>query len=59
MTGIPFDDWLRLGVMRFAISPCEFWRLSLREWLILTRPTHAPLNRSNLEQLLIQWPDKI
>lgn len=58
MTGIPFDDWLRASQLRFAISPHEFWRLSLREWLVLNRPDIAPLDRSNLENLLTRWPDK-
>jgi len=57
VTGIPFDDWLRFGTLRLALPPSEFWRLSLREWLVLTRPVHAPLSRSNLEKLLTEWPD--
>jgi uncharacterized phage protein (TIGR02216 family) len=58
VTGIPFDDWLRLCVMQFSVSPREFWRLSLREWLILTQSKRAALSRSNLDALLAHWPDR-
>lgn len=57
VTGIPFDEWLRASQLRHAISPRDFWRLSLREWLVLTRPDLAPLTRSKLENLLTRWPD--
>lgn len=57
MSGIPFDAWLRLAV-RMGISPRDFWRLSLKEWRMLTAPVDpAPLGRAELEALRVRFPD--
>lgn len=59
MSAIPFDDWLRLAVLRLAIPPSHFWRLSLKEWLVLTQsPSAPPLQRNELRALLKSHPDK-
>lgn len=59
MTTIPFDDWLRFAVLRLALPPSDFWRLSLKEWLVLTQSASAPpLRRDGLLALLKSHPDK-
>lgn len=48
---------LRLG-MRFGIAPEAFWRLSLREWRMLTEAEPAPvLGRAGLERLMEAYGD--
>ena len=54
-------DWgemLRAAV-RLGIGPEGFWRLSLREWRMLTeRPGGAePLGRLDFERMAEAWPD--
>ncbi|MBI1236694.1 MAG: phage tail assembly chaperone [Alphaproteobacteria bacterium] len=56
---MPFDDWLRFAVLRLAIPPSDFWRMSLKEWLVLTQSVSAtPLRRDELFALLNSHPDK-
>ncbi len=56
----PFEAWLRLAVKGFRLSPDEFWEMSLRDWLTLTRTEQTPcLNAQDLEALLIQFPDEV
>lgn len=45
---------------RLGVGPEAFWRLSLREWRMLTeRPASAaPLGRSDFEQMAEAWPDE-
>lgn len=55
-------DWgemLRTAV-RLGIGPEGFWRLSLREWRMLTeRPPGAGLlGRSEFERMAEAWPDE-
>lgn len=50
---------LGLAVDRFDLSPPEFWRMSLREWRMLTGPGEpAAMKRIDLERLVQQWPDE-
>ncbi|WP_421786020.1 phage tail assembly chaperone [Hyphobacterium sp.] len=58
MSGIPFEGWLRLAVLRFGLAPADFWRLSLKEWAWLAAPDSPPaLSRSDLDRLLSLHPD--
>ena len=44
---------------RLGLSPVQFWALSLIEWRAITRPAGpTPLNRSGLEALRTQFPDR-
>ena len=45
---------------RLGVGPEAFWRLSLREWRMLTeRPASAaPLGRSDFERMAEAWPDE-
>ncbi len=42
-----------------GVSPEAFWRLSLKEWRILTAGPEAvaPLGRGDLERMMRAWPD--
>jgi hypothetical protein len=44
---------------RLGVGPEEFWRLSLREWRMLTeRPEGAlPMRREDLTRMAEVWPD--
>ena len=44
---------------RMGVAPEGFWRLSLKEWRMLTAgPVQAaPLGRSELERMAALWPD--
>lgn len=46
--------------MRFGVTPEAFWRLSLKEWRMLTAPERsaAPLGRPEFEALLARYPDE-
>lgn len=54
----PWGEMLRTAA-RLGVSPDSFWRLSAREWRLMTEPTGmaAPLGRGALEQLVEAWPD--
>ena len=45
---------------RMGVGPEGFWRLSLKEWRMLTTPAvgSAPLGRSALERMMEGWPDE-
>lgn len=50
---------LRLAVLRLAIAPEAFWRLSLAEWRALTEAPAAPiLGRAALDALITRFPDE-
>ena len=36
---LPFDDWLRAGVMQLGLSPAEVWATTLTDLRALTAPT--------------------
>ena len=44
-----------------GVGPEGFWRLSLKEWRMLTaRPVQAaPLGRGEMERMQALWPDKV
>jgi uncharacterized phage protein (TIGR02216 family) len=54
----PWGEMLRTAA-RLGVGPEGFWRLSLREWRMLTDPPTAarPLGRRKLERMLEAWPD--
>ena len=53
----PWDEMLRDG-LRMGLTPEAFWRLSVREWRILTERAGAPaLGRGAFERLAEAWPD--
>ena len=53
-----WGEMLRVAA-RLGVGPEGFWRLSLREWRMLTeRPEGAvPMGRSEFERMADQWPD--
>jgi hypothetical protein len=56
---IAWGGMLRLAVRDYGLTPADFWRLSLREWLLLTAPDHSSLDAANFHKLLQQFPDDI
>lgn len=54
----PWDEMLRTAA-RLGVAPEGFWRLSLREWRMLTaRPGGGtPMARSEFERMAEAWPD--
>ncbi len=55
----PWGEMLRTAA-RLGVGPEGFWRLSLREWRMLTeRPGGAaPLRREDLMRMAESWPDE-
>lgn len=60
MTGVrtPWNEMARTAAM-LGVGPEEFWRLSLKEWRMLTeaREHTAPIGRGDLERMAEAWPD--
>lgn len=54
----PWGEMLRAAA-RLGVGPEGFWRLSLREWRMLTaRPDRgAPMGRAELMRMAERWPD--
>lgn len=49
---------LRLA-LSLGVAPEAFWRLSLKEWRMLTETPPAPvLTRANLSALIARYPDE-
>lgn len=49
---------LRLA-LRMGVTPEAFWRLSLKEWRMLTGAGEAAgMSRAELERLTARWPDR-
>ncbi len=46
---------MRLGIHTLHISPREFWTCTLRELVVMR--AHVGLKRSELDDLMQQWPD--
>lgn len=47
------------AALGMGISPEAFWRLSVREWSMLTAPaTGVAMGRELFDQLAAQWPDE-
>jgi uncharacterized phage protein (TIGR02216 family) len=41
-----------------GVQPEAFWRLSLKEWRMLTERAQAPaMGRTAMEGLMARWPD--
>ena len=55
---MPWGEMLRLAA-GLGVGPEAFWRLSLKEWRLLTeRPAGvALLGRNEFEQMAEAWPD--
>lgn len=54
----PFDDWLRLAVRRYGLTPSEFWAMSLRDWRVLNKGQMGlPCVRAEFEALAAEYPD--
>jgi len=55
------NDWarqLRLAALHFSISPDEFWKLSVWEWMQLTAPSTSEfMNSRDLQSLSRKFPD--
>lgn len=55
----PFDLWLRTAVRGFALSPTEFWNMSVRDWLaLLAGNAQQSLARADLSTLINTYPDE-
>ena len=54
----PWDELLRTAG-RLGVEPEGFWRLSLREWRMLTERVEgrAPIRREDLMRMAERWPD--
>ena len=54
----PWGAMLRTAAA-LGVAPEGFWRLSLREWRMLTETPGAarPMGRAELERLAEAWPD--
>jgi uncharacterized phage protein (TIGR02216 family) len=47
------------AAMRMGVTPEAFWRLSLKEWRMLTETPRgtAPMGQARLTKLMEDWPD--
>jgi len=54
----PWGEMLRAAA-RLGVGPEGFWRLSLREWRMLTERADggAPMGREDLMRMAERWPD--
>lgn len=54
----PWGEMLRTAA-RAGVMPTAFWRLSLKEWRMLTdRPQGpVPMGRGGFERIMAAWPD--
>jgi|GEM_PF-975734 len=58
-TDWPFDDWLKLAVGRFGLSPAAFWQMSVRDWRTLIAQNSKPaMTRIDFDALLQNFPDQ-
>ena len=47
------------AALSMGVTPEAFWRLSLKEWRMLTTPAReAPMDRAGFEALAARWPDE-
>lgn len=55
----PWAEMLRRAAAA-GVAPEAFWRLSLKEWRMLTGSGDGPtaMDRRELEQLAEAWPDE-
>ncbi|MDI6623802.1 MAG: phage tail assembly chaperone [Brevundimonas sp.] len=54
----PWGSMMR-DAARAGVAPADFWRLSLKEWRLLTEaPVEGlPLGRREFERMAEAWPD--
>jgi len=56
----PWGEMMRAAA-GFGVGPEGFWRLSLKEWRMLTQAVGsgvgAPMGRLDFEGLAARWPD--
>jgi len=54
----PWAEMLRLAA-RAGVTPADFWRLSLKEWRMLTERLAGPvpMGRDGFERMMAAWPD--
>lgn len=54
----PWASMLRAACL-LGLRPGDFWRLSLKEWRMLTEAStaDAPMRRSEFERMAEAWPD--
>ena len=54
----PWGEMLRTAAL-LGVAPEAFWRLSLKEWRMLTQAPGAatPMGRGTLARLMEEWPD--
>lgn len=46
------------AAVAMGIAPEAFWRMSLKEWRMLTAPTGpGPMGRRELDEMMRAWPD--
>lgn len=58
---LKLDRMLAHAVQGLRISPLDFWRLGMREWLHLVTGESAsrnPPGRADLERLMARYPDR-
>ncbi len=55
---MPWAEMMQAAV-RMGISPDGFWRLSLKEWRMLTVEVGGavPMGRQDFQRMVEQWPD--
>lgn len=53
---LPWRDLMRAAAC-LGITPAQFWQLSLREWIWITRGETGALSRQDLDSLMIKNPD--
>ncbi len=58
MSAFPFDDWMRLSVTVFKLSPRDFWAMSVQDWLTLTAPQTPEISAVDLRSLMKKFPDE-
>ena len=54
----PWGPMLRTAAL-LGMAPPAFWRLSLKEWRMLTETERGPeaMGRGRLDELMGRWPD--
>lgn len=60
MSGLDWPGLMRAGLGRLGLTPCEFWRLTPAELVLMLGEPGAvpPLNRTRLAELARAWPDR-
>jgi len=46
----PFNAWLKLAVIRYGLTPSEFWQMSVHD-------EAKPMRRSEFDALTQKYPD--